>query len=606
MPKKFLKVFISLFACVALCIGAVACNDLYEDVDSSSPLSSAENSIEESSSTGESSSEESSVDASSSEESSFDASSTEDDSSENASLGGEGHTHVFNETRSVPVTCLEPVYCTFQCECGEEKVEIFAPLGHSVENGACTRCLKAESTGLAFAPDGDGYALVGKGSCADTEIIVPSMHAGKPVVSVEKEAFREENTMKSIYLPSSVKTVADAVFWNCTKLKDVWIDGATSIATRAIDRCPVLRGVTFGEGVEGVAENAIAECPIVQGIFALEGNDNYRSVNGVLYTKDMTTLMQYASGGTATEFVVPEGVTSIAQNAFAYNQTLTEVALPSSLEHVGAFAFYRSVIESVAFPETLKTIGENAFGYCLGLDGALTLPEGLESIGGYAFVGCEELTGRLTIPDTVVSIGEFAFFECFKLQWLTLGEKVENIGTYAFYYCYNLADSLVIPDSVTSIGSYAFAWCYGLDEVTFGNKLAVLDEYAFYYCTDLGGELALPDTLTRIEQYAFSYTKITTISGGDGLKTIGGYAFEKCTRLKTVYLGEALTSIEKFAFNGCTSISSVTFAVTEGWRVADLSDMANATFVNSADLSTPLKSAKQLRATNNAKFWKRG
>ena len=97
----------------------------------------------------------------------------------------------------------------------------------------------------------------------------------------------------------------------------MWIDGATSVSVRAIDRCPLLRSVSFGEGVEGVSENAVAECPIVEGIFAVEGNQTYRSVNGVLYTEDMTTLMQYASGGTATEFVVPEGVTKIAQNAFA-------------------------------------------------------------------------------------------------------------------------------------------------------------------------------------------------------------------------------------------------------------------------------------------------
>ena len=605
MPKKLFKILISLFACATLSIGAFACGETGPDEESSSTASSAVTSSEASSF--ESSFEEASSEEASVEESSSLEESSPEDSSLEGSSEVEGHTHVFNESTSTPETCLQPVYLLSACECGESTVlEIRAPLGHNVENGACTRCLKTESTGLKFTAEGDGYAVAGKGVCQDTDIIVPSMHFGLPVISVAKEAFREENTIKSVYLPDSVKTVSDSAFWNCTKLKDLWINGATNVSARAVDRCPLLRSVTFGASVEGIAENAIAECPIVEGIFAVEGNDAYRSVNGVLYTEDMTTLMQYASGGTATEFVVPEGVTKIAQNAFAYNETLKDVTLPNSLEEVGAFAFYRSAIASVEFPETLKTIGENAFGYCLGLDGALVLPEGLETIGAYAFVGCEELTGRLTIPSTVVSVGEFAFFECFKLQWLTLGEKVENIGSYAFYYCYNLSESLAIPDSVTSIGSYAFAWCYGLKNVTFGEKLETIGEYAFYYCTALGGELALPDTLTVIGDYAFSYAKITTISGGDGLQAIGGYAFEKCTRLKTVYLGESLVSIAKYAFNGCTSISSVTFAVTTGWRVSDQDDMLVSTAVNSADLSTTSKAAKQLRATNNAKFWQRG
>ena len=121
-------------------------------------------------------------------------------------------------------------------------------------------------------------------------------------------------------------------------------------------------------------------------------------------------------------------------------------------------------IENVVLPNGITSIGDDAFSSCHRLTG-LIIPEGVTSIGNYAFWYCSSLTS-ITIPDSVTSIGDYAFNYCSSLTSINIPEGVTSIGGDAFYNCSSLT-SITIPDSVTNIGKYAFYGCSDLTSITF-------------------------------------------------------------------------------------------------------------------------------------------
>ena len=125
---------------------------------------------------------------------------------------------------------------------------------------------------------------------------------------------------------------------------------------------------------------------------------------------------------------------------------------------------YRSYIKYVTLPDGLTSIGNNAFVGCSRLT-SITIPNSVTSIGDQAFYECESLTS-VTIPNSVItSIGDWAFAFCFSLTSVTIPNSVTSIGGSAFEDCSGLT-SVTLGNSVTSIGNNAFGSCNKIQEVT--------------------------------------------------------------------------------------------------------------------------------------------
>ena len=114
---------------------------------------------------------------------------------------------------------------------------------------------------------------------------------------------------------------------------------------------------------------------------------------------------------------------------------------------------------------------------------SLTIPNSVTSIGQEAFYYCVGLTS-LTIPNSVTSIGEGAFRSCEGLTSLTIPNSVTSISAHTFSGCKSLT-SVVIPNSVTYIGISAFEGCSGLTSVTIPNSVTSIDNWAFGYWENL-------------------------------------------------------------------------------------------------------------------------
>ena len=160
---------------------------------------------------------------------------------------------------------------------------------------------------------------------------------------------------------------------------------------------------------------------------------------------------------------------------------------------------YRSYIKYVTLPDGLTSIGNEAFKYCSGLP-SITIPNSVTSIGEEAFLNCSSLTS-ITIPNSVTSIGSWAFDGCSKLTSVTLGNSVTSIGENTFCSCSSLT-SITIPNSVTSIGKWAFSSCTGLTFITIPNSVTRIGSMAFDGCSRLTS-VTLGSGVTSIGNYAF-------------------------------------------------------------------------------------------------------
>ena len=157
---------------------------------------------------------------------------------------------------------------------------------------------------------------------------------------------------------------------------------------------------------------------------------------------------------------------------------------------------------------TVTSIGDDAFRYDSSLT-SITLPSGLTSIGHAAFLGCESLTS-ITIPSSVKSIGWDAFFECFSLTQIQVApdnpvyDSRDNCNAIIETKSNTLISgcvSTIIPSSVKSIGKEAFACCYSLTSITIPSSVTCIGESAFSCCSSLT-EVRIP-YYCDVDEFAF-------------------------------------------------------------------------------------------------------
>ncbi len=360
--------------------------------------------------------------------------------------------------------------------------------------------------------DGSYYELSGVGTATETDIVVASTYNGLPVKEIWYLPDGENIT--SITIPASIESIESHAFWDCESLKSFTV---------------------------------------------AEESEYFQAIDGNLYSKDGTTLVQYALGKTATEFTIPDGVTTLDDYAFAYANNLTKIIISDSVitlsnwSAVFGSCFNLREIEVGANNIAYKSLDGNLYSkdgtrlilYCPAQEGsAFTVPNGVSTVSKQAFARSNNLRS-ITLPQSVNSIGAQSFVGCYELESITVDEnntEFKSIDgnlyskdgkTFLQYAVGKRAETFVVPNGVEAIGDSAFQSAMYLRDVT------------------------LPEGLLNVYDHAFNNCGITSIRIPDSVAVIAGDVFDYCSNLTSIVLGSGLMALEGDVFLGCENLAQV-------------------------------------------------
>ncbi|MBR3135723.1 MAG: leucine-rich repeat protein [Clostridia bacterium] len=230
------------------------------------------------------------------------------------------------------------------------------PNVESIGNSAFEHCIN-----LSRITNQAGFTSIGERAFWEcyklTSVTLPGT-----VTSIGSWAFYHCNNLTDINIPDSVTSIGKGVFYDCRKLSNILIPGSIeSVTVSAFRSCQGLTEVTIQEGVFRIEEEAFRECvglttitlpnsltsidrsaftdcTGLTSITVASDNQNYKDVDGVLFTKDGKELLVYPAGR-AGSYTIPSSVTSISGNAFSMCTGLTSITIPSSVTIIGSYAF---------------------------------------------------------------------------------------------------------------------------------------------------------------------------------------------------------------------------------------------------------------------------
>ena len=478
---------------------------------------------------------------------------------------------------------------------------VSVPAAFAADAGAAGRVnaaapLQVDADG--FTIDADGVLVSYTGTATDVRI-------PDGVTEIATNAFNGAS-LTSVWIPASVRTIDDYVFSGQPLTQVTFQDDDAhpsqleTIGERAFAYTPLesvslprslkmagletfsdmakLRSVHVGPNV--VAQGlfaAFARTPLLESIEVDAANQNYQSLDGVLYTKGLTHLATYPqaknSGGA---YAVAEGTSTIDEGAFSSAQ-ITSLTLPSSLRSVSKAAFVGSRVTSLTLPDGFESMDDTAFWYMpklerVDLGGATALPDSafrydkvlaevnfrpdlnrLTDVGDYAF-DTTALTS-VTLPDSVVSIGKGAFADNAALTSVHLGSGVASIGESAFVGANALASLSVAPANSM----------YTVEDGVLYSKGDAGRTLVLYLPTKTDTDVMVPDGTVAIADAAFANnTSLRRVVLPEGLTTIGYGAFDGDANLTDLVIPDSVTVARGLVNNGLDTIELGT-KVTELW-----------------------------------------
>lgn len=356
-------------------------------------------------------------------------------------------------------------------------------------------------------------------------LAIPEVLNGLPVTAIEEGAFAGCTTLTYVALPGSIKTVCESAFMNCSSLSEISLaEGIQVIDAKAFESCVSLYEIELPESLKRIESKALAEtgltsltlktnfvylasdaldgCDNLSEIEVSEGNTCYSATDGVLYDILDDVLVKYPPAHPGESYTVSEGTYGIGSHAFRNAKLLSSVVLP----------------------DTIWSLGDDAFSGCSGL---VELPnlenERLYAISSRCFAGCDGLS-EISIPANIQTIGKLAFSSCRQLSQATIPDNVAQIGTMAF----NTPDMTIYGNSDSEAQRYALA-----NNILFVTPDTILPESIALNKTMLAmkrGEVALltatltPEnsTVTDIEWHSDNPEIVDVISDGRVYAISGG------------------------------------------------------------------------------------
>lgn len=494
-------------------------------------------------------------------------------------------------------------------------------------------------------------------------------------LTIGQSAFKNADNVKTLTIPTRVTAIGAEAFYNCDLLETVTFDDPAdaeqnlTIGEEAFYNCDRLTTITmparlksvglaaFGgnnnltevtlnckEGVQFANAAFLASatskdyyiktinigvnCPTIAiaGVFGLgvtninvaEDHASYKSVDGVLYDKEVTEIVYFPS--TKTDYTLPDTITVIGDRVF-YGSTLESITISYKLTEIGESAFADSKsLKSVIFtaaPEGAKDaattlmIGVKAFQNCSKLE-TFEFPARTTEIGDYAFSGCANFPENVVLPEGFTTIGADAFSSADNIKTFSLPSTLVNVGVreisssstlpgYTLFYAFNsdgLQSFTVHADNPIFAAVDGVLYRKGqIDTITYadGSTKVVTyvkdaekeeDEVSRVTSTVLAelvqvpeakaGTITVPSTVWKLGDYAFTRSSSSKAAKAEALVwenntlnipsnvefTFGRYTFYYHGSLKNVTLPMGMTVIPQDAFYYCHSLETINIPYT--------------------------------------------
>lgn len=475
-----------------------------------------------------------------------------------------------------------------------------------LESGAFFGCISIESVSVPSSVEQIGDYVFG--SCLALKKAV--IENGPK--SVGNQMFVDCSALEEVFLPQSVKSIGRKAFLNCSALEEAVLpDELDFVGKDAFSFCinltvnlPKIKRIDDGafaglrfssdslifcEGTEYIGSGAFSSGSFssvflpaslekfepdafsssenTQFVVA-KGNKSYQSKNGVVFSKDMKTLIAVPKAYECQDgvFEVEQSVEQIGKSAFYLNETIARVVLPQGIEKICENAFFDcSLLEQIDLPQNLSSIEKGAFASCSSLE-------------------------EITIPNKIKTIPDSAFSDCYNLSRVNLGSGVEEIDEDAFSSCGELG-SITLPASLKKIDTSAFNICPDIQiELEEGGSLVLKD-----------GSLLADSGKTLLAYFGTQSDYIVP----DGVEKIGTHAISS-KNVSNVTVPSSVKEFEKMSVGYIASFGENPYEVVDNFKIYASNNPQAAAYAKQNDIAVytaePKQNAKEIALKSGDSF----
>ena len=399
---------------------------------------------------------------------------------------------------------------------------------------------------------------------------------GSGVKSLGSYTFENCYNLSNVKLSSSISVIETGCFKNCKNLSTVkLLEGLLEIQDDVFYGCSKISEINIPSTVNNIYNNFVSNSSKLSRIDVNTNNENYTSIDGVLYSKDLKRVIkcpQTKSG----EILMDSNVEIIEDYAF-HKSNINKVYFPTSLKEIRTYAFYQNKnlkniqissvnnylllssafedctnIETIKFGSGIQHLGHNCFKNNQSLTEVVILENSsFSSIGDSVFAECIKLK-EISLPDSLTNIGVNAFYNCSRLEYVSIGNGIRELANRLFYNCENLK-TINLKYSVIQVGTATFYNCKNLEEIIGIDYLQNAGQSSFYNCEKL--KSISIENLKSVPDYMFynckSLEKLTILD----VRSIGEFSFAGCSSLSKLTFGSSLLEFQENSFDGTKNLT---------------------------------------------------
>ena len=396
------------------------------------------------------------------------------------------------------------------------------------------------------------------------EVIIPDS-----VIEIGPMAFRSCVNLEKVQLSNNITTIDAQIFENCNNLTTINMpSNLTNIANSAFNGCTKLDNINLPASVTSIDSTAFNNCTSLYNLTIDEANRYYEVEDGIIYTKDNSTLIMLAPMAEREEVTIREGIKRLEENSLSMCTSMTTLNLPSSLEYITGAAFSTRVakIETINIPESNEHYKAE--------DGYIYSKDGTE------LVYVTSTKAEISINEKVETIKTGAMYFIAKATEIVIPDNVSTIEDTAFRYASNKLIKIDIGKGVSNLSPLFKGWS-GIVSAT-NLEITIDSENPYYkvennliltkdgkkvitYCNRYVQMQVVPEGVEEICASAFAgFSNAEEIKLPSTLSVIGANSFSDCDNIKRIEIPNSVETIASSAFDLCNVLETVTIDKEQG------------------------------------------